>query len=123
MRQNVRLSDLPSRLQAVLETENELVIALRVDGDDSDANMLISTTAVGSELWRVCVQGFRYRAHVWNIVRTISDATCGPWNPFPEDVQRQYEHGINTLKSGWIVLTVQNGEPKVLTARCLKRPL
>lgn len=83
-------------------------IALRLDGEDHDANIALLRDGKLEQLWLVGTKGGTVRSDTWNIYSWMGQALPGMDAPQIYDV---YERGINQHRQGWVVLFVRDGKP------------
>lgn len=122
----VRHTDFPTRLKEILSKAGDkyVYVCLRVDGEPTDSNIVIRSTAFeGRVCWRVGTHGGRRRLDTWNLAGMIEKVST---QGFPSDVQATYERGINQIRAGWVALQMQRGRvigAKVIsTLESLGRP-
>lgn len=112
---SVRYYEFPDALANQFERagSDKVQVALRVDGEVTDANILItrhtSTKLSWKVSWRVGPYGGQIRSDHWNMVGLIQRALR--IDGFSDPIYRVYEQALNVTKRGWVVLTVQNGWP------------
>lgn len=101
--------EFPTKLRKVIEqTQGSLKVALRVDGDPQDTNIVINKWGSRQE-WFVGHNGGFGRSDTWNLVSWICTALTIP--DFDTPIQKVYEDAINVRKTGWVVLTIKDGVP------------
>jgi len=123
--ENTRYDEFTKKLRlALAASQGSLVIALRVDGEMNDSNILLRTPNLHERIMRVQAAGGQRRADTWNIVTMITDAVMRnrPLQraTLPVNIQGVFEEGINKIKRGWVVLTVENWVP--MGARLTSKP-
>jgi len=114
--EDVRYSEFMGKLRlALVAARGNLVIALRVDGNQSDYNILLRTDNLHERKLRVLASP-GMRAESWNIVTTITNVimrnrAMQPREELPDKLQNVFELGINSRQSGWVVLRVRDHRP------------
>ncbi len=93
--------------QARIVGAQRLRIGIRIDGNATDANIALVSVGRGRDEWRVGPNGGRIRSDHWNMYEWVKQALSFRR---PDDVYAVFEHGINFMKQGWVVLVVERGE-------------
>ncbi len=111
--QDVTYEAFEQRLRrALFAARGTLVIGLRIDGEVTSDNILIRTSNLYEQHWRVLASTHQHsRAETWNIVTMIATVLTRdtPLREVPsaEEIQQACHRGISRRRRGWLLLRVE----------------